>query len=87
MNSEISMMDLAKLIGSLLNIDVKISISNKRKRPLNSEVDRLLCDNSKLIKNTSWAPDYNLENGIREFLNWMRNPEVLKFYKPDRYNV
>ena len=87
MNSEISMADLAKLIGKLLNTDVKISISNKRKRPLGSEVDRLLCDNSKLIKNTSWSPDYNLENGLREFLNWMRNPEVLKFYKPDLYNV
>ena len=56
-------------------------------RPEISEVDRLVCDNSKLLKHTSWEPKYTLEQGITEVIEWMKNPNNLSHYKAEKYNV
>ena len=56
-------------------------------RPDNSEVERLNCDNTNLIKNTNWSPKYTLKNGLIEVIKWMQNPDNLNFYKSDNYNV
>ncbi len=87
MNSEISIGDLACLIADLIDTDVTISTSQERVRPENSEVERLVCDNSKLLKHTSWKPKYTLEQGISEVIKWMKNPVNLALYKPKQYNV
>ena len=87
MNSEISIGDLAKMIANLMNTEILITSSEKRVRPKNSEVERLVCDNSKLIKNTEWNSKYSLEDGILEVIKWMRNPENLHYYKTGQYNV
>ncbi len=87
MNSEISISDLACKIGDLMDFKLAISNSNERIRPGNSEVERLVCDNSKLLKNTSWQPKYNLDQGITEIIKWMKNPENLTIYKSEKYNV
>jgi len=87
MNSEISIGDLTTLIAKLLDTDVSIKLSSERVRPKNSEVERLVCDNSKLLKNTSWESKYTLEQGLMEVIEWMKNPKNLNIYKPGKYNV
>ena len=87
MNSEISIGDLTDLIASLMNSDITIESSNERIRPENSEVERLVCDNSKLMKYTSWKPKYTLEKGLTEVIEWMENPGNLTIYKAEQYNV
>jgi len=87
MNNEISIGDLVHLIADNFNEDVTIIKSEARIRPRTSEVERLVCDNSKLVENTSWEPRYTLKQGLVEVINWMRNPENLVLYKPDLYNV
>ena len=87
MNSEISIGDLADLIASIMNIDITIQSSEKRIRPENSEVERLVCDNTRLTNNTSWKPEYTLEKGISEVLEWIENPKNLSLYKVEQYNV
>ena len=87
MNSEISIGDLTNLIGELLDIKIKIKSSDERIRPSKSEVERLYCDNSKLLKHTSWKPRYSLKQGIKEVINWMKDPQNLSRYKSERYNV
>ncbi len=87
MNSEISIGDLTNLIGELLNIKIEIKSSDERIRPSKSEVERLYCDNSKLLNHTSWEPKYSLKNGIKEVIDWMRDPENLIKYKSENYNV
>ena len=87
MNSEISIGDLANFIANLMNTDITIESSEERIRPENSEVERLVCDNTKLTNNTSWKPKYTLEQGIREIIEWMTSPENLMFYKTEQYNV
>ena len=70
MNKEISIGDLAVKIGQLMNRKVQLTEDNIRKRPPGSEVDRLVCDNYKLMSLTSWTPMDTLETGLNKTINW-----------------
>jgi len=87
MKAEISIGDLAQLIAKLMNIELTIKSSEERIRPKNSEVERLFCDNTKLLKHTLWKPNYTLKQGIGEVIEWMKKTENLKYFKADMYNV
>ncbi len=87
MNAEISIGELAKLITGLMNVELSIKSTDERIRPENSEVERLFCENAKLLKHTSWKPNYTLEQGIAEVIEWMKKPENLTIYKAEQYNV
>ena len=87
MNEEISIEDLAEKITTLMDKEIKIIHDEKRVRPDASELERLKCDNSKLLKYTSWKPRYNLESGLKETINWFENPQNRAQYKHDIYNV
>lgn len=85
MNSEISVCDLLKLITELMDVEIKIKIDNERVRPEKSEVERLLCDNSKIIENTKWKPNYTLKQGLLVTIEWLENN--IEFYKTNFYNI
>ena len=85
MQEEITMGDLVKLISNIIGNKISIIIDEKRIRPQKSEVERLFCNNSKIIKTTNWKPNYNLELGIEETVNWMK--KNINLYKPEIYNV
>ena len=87
MKTEISIGELTKLIAKTMNVEVTIKSSAERIRPENSEVERLFCDNSKLLKYTDWNPKYSLEQGIDEVIEWMKKPGNMNYFKFDRYNV
>ncbi len=87
MNAEISIGDLAELISNIMDIQLSIKSIDERIRPENSEVERLVCDNSKLLKHTSWKPKYTLEQGIKGVMEWMKNSDNLSIYKAEQYNV
>jgi NAD dependent epimerase/dehydratase len=87
MKAEISIEDLAKLIASIMNLELSIESTDERIRPENSEVERLFCDNAKLLKHTQWKPNYTLVQGINEVVEWMKKPENMNYIKADRYNV
>ena len=87
MNSEISIGDLVSLIAKIMDTDFNISSANERIRQKGSEVERLVCDNTKLTNNTPWKPNYTLSEGIGEVIEWMKNPDNLNMYKSDQYNV
>jgi len=85
MNSEISIGDLAKQIVDLMDLDICIVEDKQRIRPENSEVERLICNNEKLLKKTNWKASYNLINGLEETITWMKNS--LHLYKSELYHV
>ena len=87
MNEEISIGDLVKLISKIIGIEVSVYQDNSRMRPSSSEVDRLMCDNSKILSTTDWKPNFTLEEGLKEFINWLNIPGISDSYKPDKYNV
>ncbi len=87
MRAEISMGDCANLIAQLMDVKLTIKSTTNRKRPKNSEVERLVCDNSKIISNTSWSPKYSLRTGLMEVIKWMKIPDNIDLYKTSIYNI
>ncbi|MEW6470511.1 MAG: hypothetical protein AB1458_16485 [Bacteroidota bacterium] len=50
-----------------------------------SEVERLVCNNQKLLKHTDWKPEYDLEKGLTETIAWME--KNISVFKAGIYNV
>jgi nucleoside-diphosphate-sugar epimerase len=73
MNQEIAIRDLVHLIADILCVKVEIAQDNERLRPERSEVERLMCDNKKLLANTGWRPLYDLRSGLEETVSWFRS--------------
>ena len=90
-NFEISIQDIASLIGEIMNQEIKVIDSDERIRPENSEVNRLWADNSKAKELLSWKPEYaslnGLKRGLEETVNWFKKPNNLNLYKSEIYNV
>ena len=84
MNHEISIKDLVEKISKIINRKIIIKTDARRVRPEKSEVNRLVCDNSKIKKYTNWQPKYNLEKGLKETIDWLEDNK--KIFKSDIYN-
>jgi NAD dependent epimerase/dehydratase len=85
MGQEIQINDLVKKILKLTESKKSIETDKNRIRPDNSEVERLMCNNKKLINNTGWKPAYDLDKGLIETIEWLK--QNMNNYKPDIYNV
>lgn len=85
--NEISIGDLADEMIQQINPDAIIVQDEERMRPDKSEVFRLYGSNQKLKEFTGWVPDYSLQDGIAETIEWFREKENLKQYKTDIYNI
>lgn len=85
MGNEISVGELVIKIAGLLESEIILKTDEQRVRPESSEVERLFCENEKVVKNTSWKPDFDLNNGLKETIKWIKKNITL--YKPDIYNV
>ena len=90
-NFEIPIIDIARLIGRLMNKEIEFITSEERVRPVNSEVNRLWADNSKALEYLSWTPDHaslsGLEKGLDKTIKWFTSPKNLNLFKPEIYNV
>ena len=67
---EISVGELAHLIGRLANRPVKLTTESSRLRPGGSEVERLLADNQQARKVLHWSPAVSLEDGLCRTIEW-----------------
>ena len=90
-NYEISVEDIAKLIGKIMNRPIKIVSDDLRVRPVDSEVERLCASNSKAKTLFGWSPKYDglkgLEIGLTKSIDWFSDPKNLALYKANIYNV
>jgi nucleoside-diphosphate-sugar epimerase len=84
---EISVGDVAMMIADLMGVEITIRSEDQRKRPDNSEVDRLISDSSAIGGAASWKPSHTLREGLQETISWFTEPRNLARYKPDQYNV
>lgn len=85
--SEISIGDMVGLIARIVGVEATVECDSQRLRPMASEVERLCCDNRKIVALTRFKPAYSLEEGLRKTVEWLRIPGNLKRYKADIYNV
>lgn len=86
-NYEISVADTLNLIKEIMQSDVVFITDDQRIRPENSEVFRLWCDNSLIHSLTGFTPQVDIREGLRRSIEWFKNPDNLKKYKADLYNV
>jgi len=90
-NFEVSIGDAAYAICDVMGKKVEIITDEQRFRPENSEVERLLADNSKAFKVLNWKPQYGgiegFRRGLAETIEWFSEPSHLALYKSDIYNI
>ncbi len=67
----ISIGDLAREILSLMEVEKEIVTDTVRLRPERSEVQRLLCNNSKAKELAGWIPKHSLEEGLWRTIEWV----------------
>jgi len=70
---EISIGNLASLIAKMVGREVTIETDSTRIRPENSEVDRLLADNTLASRILGWNPRVGLEEGLEQTIEWVRD--------------
>ena len=66
---EISILDTVNLISEIMQEEIEIISDNKRKRPLNSEVERLYASNSKAKSILNWEPKFSGKEGFKKGLS------------------
>lgn len=85
--SEITIGDLANVLISKINPSAKMLVDKTRLRPENSEVYRLLGSYGKIEKVTGWQPGHAFDEALGQTIEWYRNPENRKLFKPFEYNI
>ncbi len=86
-NTEISVGDTLQLIKELMSSDVTFTVDEQRKRPEKSEVFRLWCDNKKIEELTGFKSQVDIRMGLQKTIDWIIQPDNLKKYKAEIYNV
>lgn len=82
---EITIGDLAKKMIEQINPQARIVCDERRLRPVNSEVERLLGDATLLRSLTGFVPGISIDEGLVQTVAFIR--EHLEQYKYDRYNI
>jgi len=78
-NREVSVAQVVKMVGELLEKRLKIQVDKERVRPQSSEVDRLLAGNVRAREILGWAPRVSFEAGLRKTIAWyQRRPSTGK---------
>jgi NAD dependent epimerase/dehydratase len=69
--TEIAIGDLIDRLIAISGRKASVVSDERRLRPPGSEVERLLCDNSRALEWAGWAPEVTLEDGLRRTAEWM----------------
>jgi NAD dependent epimerase/dehydratase len=69
---EVSIGDLVALLVRTTGSSAEVVVDPDRVRPTGSEVDRLLCDNTRAREWAGWRPEVSLEEGLRRTSDWVK---------------
>ena len=83
--SEISIGDLVEKLKSITGSSAKVVVDEQRVRPAGSEVERLLCDNTRAREWAGWSPEVSLDDGLQRTADWVR--DHLHLVDPAKYQV
>jgi len=86
-NNEYSIAKVIEIIQELCGTSLPLSTDPSRIRPAKSEVQRLVCDNSKLLALTGQAPDTNIKEGLLRTIDWMKANASNKSYSDSNYAI
>jgi len=77
--------ELATLLLDLMECHKPIVMQEDRVRPANSEVFKLIGDNTKAHKTLGWTPRYTLQEGLKETIAFIASHQHL--YKTNQYVI
>ncbi len=86
-NYEISILETFNIIKEIMNANVEIMTDESRVRPEKSEVERLWCNNEKILKAVGYQPSVDINSGLARTIDWFSEPRNLKNYKTSIFNV
>jgi NAD dependent epimerase/dehydratase len=78
---------LEDVVAELMGTSVDIRVEDERLRPEKSEVTRLVSDSSAIQHAALWKSGHTLSEGLKATIEWFSNPDNLRRYKTDQYNV
>ena len=84
---EIAISDLFSRIARMMNSQARAVADPPRIRPAGSEVERLLCDGTKLSQAAGFTPLTPLDVGLALTIEWFHDKRNLRRYKEGLYNV
>jgi NAD dependent epimerase/dehydratase len=70
---EISVGDLVAMLMQISGHQAEVVTDKSRLRPAGSEVERLLCDNTRALELAGWKPEVSLEDGLRITAEWVKD--------------
>jgi NAD dependent epimerase/dehydratase len=85
--TEVSVGDIANILIEQINPNARVITEDERMRPDASEVFRLIGDNRLITSLTKWSPEYDMANGLRDTIEWFKEPTNLARYKSWLYNI
>jgi len=80
-NFTIKVIDVVKIISSILGKKLNLKLNKQKLRPKTSEVDVLMCDYSKALKKLNWKPKFQGSKGLKEALKI-----TIDWYKKNSHN-
>lgn len=83
--SDLTIGELVERIGVLLGRPIQVESETQRLRPAASEVERLLAGTSLAQKLWGWKPNYSLDDGLAETIDWVR--DHLGQFRVDEYST
>ena len=84
-SNEISVKELALVIAKIMKCEINFVQDKNRLRPKNSEVERLVCSNNKILDLSNWKPKISFEEALKLTIEWYKqNGQHLKH---NIYNV
>jgi NAD dependent epimerase/dehydratase len=86
-NQEISVGNLLSLIAEVMGVPAEPVSDAERMRPVDSEVRRLRCDNTKLKLKSGFEPSVSIRNGLKHTAEWFSTAANIRRYKPRLYNT
>jgi NAD dependent epimerase/dehydratase len=72
-----------ELLCEIVGRRADVVTDSTRVRPANSEVNRLLADNSLIRQLSGWQPEVSFVDGLTRTVEWIRNN--LQYFEPQRY--
>ena len=81
----VSIGDLAKMLMQIVGTELPIESNEQRLRPVDSEVDQLICDSARALEWTRWKPMHTLEQGLEISCRWIH--DHMDSFRPNVYAV
>ncbi|PKL41852.1 MAG: NAD-dependent dehydratase [Candidatus Riflebacteria bacterium HGW-Riflebacteria-1] len=81
----VSIAETVEIIGQLMLKKIEIQHDDKRQRPADSEVMRLIGNADKAKNLLNWQPQHSLEQGLAETINWVEQNRH-NYQQPQKYH-